>query len=132
MVRTVLLAAVLGAGLLLPAPPASADCAECPRTQASVDGPSRVRSGERATFEVTITGGEGRPEGTVSFRITRDGGTARPSRVREYDGEPVTFRTRALRRPGRYRVTVVFLAAPGTFWKESLGGATLRVRPPVR
>lgn len=122
-----LLVGLLVAGLLTAAP-ASAGCADCARTTATVSGPHRVPVGQRATFRVRISSrGEGRPVGRVTFLLRRPDGRTLPARAKAYDGAPVRFRTPPLRRTGRYAVTVVFLAAPGTFWKESVGGASIRV-----
>lgn len=121
---------LLVTGLLaaaLTAPASADDCSDCARTTAHVRAPARVDTGERVPFRVRISsGGEGRPQGEVSLLLTRPDGRALPARTRPYRGDPVTFRTRP-RRPGLWRATVVFLAAPGTFWKESVTGTRVRV-----
>lgn len=120
----------IAVGLLtVPAPSSYAGCADCARTTARVSAPRSIEAGERAVVRVRITSrGGGRPQGEVSLVLTRPDGTVLPARARAYRGEPVAFRTHPLRRRGRWSVTVVFLAAPGTHWKESLGGARIRVR----
>lgn len=123
----ILVGTVVGAPAL-PAP-SYAGCADCARTTARVFAPPSVEAGDRAVVRVRITSrGGGRPRGEVSLVLTRPDGTVLPARARTYRGEPVTFRTHRLQRRGRWSATVVFLAAPGTHWKESLGGARIRVR----
>lgn len=105
------------------------DCDTCARTSAHVAAPRAIEAGERAVVRVRITSrGGGRPQGEVSLVLTRPDGTVLPARARAYRGEPLAFRTHRFQRRGRWSATVVFLAAPGTHWKESLGGARIRVR----
>lgn len=114
--------------LALPGAAVADDCDTCARTTAHVAAPRAVAAGEHAVVRVRITSrGGGRPQGEVSLVLTRPDGRVLPARARTYRGDAVSFRTHRLQRRGRWSATVVFLAAPGTHWKESLGGARIRV-----
>lgn len=98
------------------------------QTTLVVKAKKKVVVGKKGKVKATVTAsGNVSPTGKVQVKVKRVGGGFTFKQTRTYTGGTLKFKTRALKKPGRYKVKVKYVPTAGSVFAPSKAKTSFKV-----